>query len=129
MLKRGGYESAKNYDPLITQVTTNYFDEEQKVLIANSEGLMVEDKRVRTRFYVQSVASKDGEMQVGFYAPGASMGFEFFNGIDVDEIGREASRIAKTMVLADYCPSGVMPVVIHNEFGGEYCFMKLVATA
>ncbi len=132
LLKRG-YESAKNYDPLITQVTTNYFDEEQKVLIANSEGLMVEDKRVRTRFYVQSVASKDGEMQVGFYAPGASMGFEFFNGIDVDEIGREASRIAKTMVLADYCPSGVMPVVIHNEFGGvlfhEACGHSLEATS
>ncbi|QQY80341.1 microcin-processing peptidase 2 [Keratinibaculum paraultunense] len=128
-----GYNSAKNYDPLITQVTTNYFDEEQNVLIANSEGLLVEDKRVRTRFYVQSVASKDGEMQVGFYAPGASKGFEFYDEIDVKEVGKEASRIAKTMVLADYCPSGVMPVVIHNEFGGvlfhEACGHSLEATS
>ena len=42
----------------------------KNVLIANTEGLLVEDKRVRTRYRVQSVASKDGEMQVGFYGPG-----------------------------------------------------------
>ncbi|NLW40825.1 MAG: TldD/PmbA family protein [Tissierellia bacterium] len=131
-LLKMGYESAKSYDPLISQVTANYFDEEQDVLIANTEGLMVEDKRVRTRFKIQSVASKDGETQVGFYGPGASMGFEFFAKVDVKEVGKEASRIAKTMILADYCPSGVMPVVIHNEFGGvlfhEACGHGLEAT-
>src|SRR5690606_15335795 len=74
-LLKKGYESAKNYDPIISQVTARYFDEEQNVLIANTEGLIVEDKRVRTRFTVQSIASKDGEMQEGFYGPGASMGF------------------------------------------------------
>ncbi len=132
LLKRG-YESAKNYDSLITQVTADYFDEEQNILIANSEGLIVEDKRIRTRFKVISVASKDGEMQVGFYGPGAAMGFEFFDTIDVEEVGKEASRIAKTMVLADHCPSGIMPVVIHNEFGGvlfhEACGHGLEATS
>ncbi|NLW21638.1 MAG: TldD/PmbA family protein [Tissierellia bacterium] len=127
-----GYERAKGYDELITQVTANYFDEEQNVLIANTEGLLVEDKRVRTRYRVQSVASKDGEMQVGFYGPGGAMGFEFFEKVDVEEVGKEASRIAKTMILADPCPSGVMPVVIHNEFGGvlfhEACGHSLEAT-
>lgn len=132
LLKRG-YNSAKKYDPLITQVSTGYFDEEQNVLIANSEGLIVKDRRVRTRYRVKSVASKDGEMQVGFYGPGASKGFELFDTIDVEEVGEEASRIAKTMVMADYCPSGVMPVVIHNEFGGvlfhEACGHSLEATS
>lgn len=132
LLKRG-YTSAKEYDPVISQVTTNYFDEEQNVLIANSEGLLVEDQRVRTRFSVQSVASKDGEMQVGFEGPGASMGFEFFDRINVEEVAQEASRIAKAMILADYCPSGVMPVVIHNAFGGvlfhEACGHSLEATS
>ncbi len=131
-LLKKGYESAKNYDPIISQVTARYFDEEQNVLIANTEGLIVEDKRVRTRFTVQSIASKDGEMQEGFYGPGASMGFEFFDTIDVEEVGKEASRIAKTMILADYSPSGLMPVVIHNEFGGvlfhEACGHSLEAT-
>lgn len=117
LLKRG-YEAAKSYDELISQVTVNYLEEEQDVLIANSEGLLVTDSRVRTRYSVQSVASKDGEMQGGSYSPGASMGFEFYDTIDVKEVGKEASRIAITSVHADHCPSGIMPVIIDNEFGG-----------
>lgn len=132
-LLKKGYNSAKNYDPIITQVISNYFDEDQKVLIANSDGLIAEDRRIRTRFFVQSVGSKGEEMQAGFDAPGAAMGFEIFDKIDVEEVGREASRIAKTMVLADNCPSGVMPVVIHNAFGGvlfhEACGHSLEATS
>ena len=117
-LMKKGYEAAKNYDSVISQVSVNYLEEEQNVLIANTEGLLAEDKRVRTRFVVESVASKDGEMQQGFYGPGASMGFEIFDKIKVEEVAREASRIAKTMVHADYCPSGVSPVIMDNEFGG-----------
>ena len=117
LLKRA-YVKAKNYDPIISQVTVNYMEEEQNILIANTEGLLATDTRVRTRFSVASVASKGGEMQQGYYAPGASMGFEFYDKVNVEDIALEASRIAKTMVYADYCPSGVMPVIIDNEFGG-----------
>ena len=117
-LLRQGYEAAKAYDSVISQVAVNYLEDEQKVLIANSDGLLVNDSRIRTRYAIQSVASKDGEMQVGYYAPGASMGFEFYDTLDVEEIGKEASRIAVTSVHADHCPSGVMPVIIDNEFGG-----------
>lgn len=117
-LLRRGYEAAKSYDEIISQVTASYLEEEQHVLIANTEGLLVTDTRVRTRFVIASVATRNGEMQQGFYGPGASMGFEFYDKVNVEDIGREASRIAKTMVYADYCPSGVMPVIIDNEFGG-----------
>lgn len=117
-LLRRAYEAAKSYDEVISQVTVSYLEEEQNVLIANSEGLYATDSRVRTRFAVASVASKDGEMQQGYYAPGASMGFEFYDNVNVEDIAREASRIAKTMVYAEYCPSGVMPVIMDNEFGG-----------
>lgn len=117
-LMKLGYEAAKNYDEVISQVTVNYLEEEQNILIANTDGLLAEDKRIRTRYSVGSVASKDGEMQQGFYGPGASMGFEFFDKINVEEVGKEASRIAKTMVHADYSPSGNMQVIMDNEFGG-----------
>lgn len=117
-LMKRAYEVGKNYDPSISQVTITYLDEDQKILIANTEGTMVEDRRVRTRFSVASVASKGGEMQQGFYGPGASMGFEFFDKINAEEVAREASRIAKTMIDADHCPSGLMPVIMDNEFGG-----------
>lgn len=132
-LMQRAYNAAKNYDEAISQVTVRYLDEEQSVLIANSEGKFVEDKRVRTRTAIASVASRGGEMQSGFYGPGAHMGFEFYNKINIEDYAKEASRIAKTMLDADFCPSGKMPVIIDNEFGGvifhEACGHGLEATS
>ncbi|MEN3041980.1 MAG: DNA gyrase modulator, partial [Fervidobacterium sp.] len=71
------YEAAKNYSTLIAQVVVNYWDYDQYVLIANSEGVYVTDNRVRTRLMINAVAMKDGQMESGFYGPGAGMGPEF----------------------------------------------------
>lgn len=127
------YNAAKSYHEVISQVRVDYFDEDQKVLIANSEGLLVEDRRVRTRTMISAVASRGNEKQSGFYGPGAAMGFEFYDTIDIEEYAREAARTAVTMIFADYAPSGKMPVVIDNEFGGvifhEACGHSLEATS
>ena len=66
---------------------------------------------------IESVASSGTELQTGSMSPGASRGFEFFEKI-YEGYGREASRIAKTVLHADYSPSGKMPVTIDNGFGG-----------
>ncbi len=132
-LMRRAYDTAFNYDDLITQVTVSYMDYNQDIMVANSEGLWKEDKRVRTRLAISSVASKNGEMQSGFFGPGASKGYEFYENLDVDKYAREASRIAVTMVNAKYSPSGKMPVIIDNGFGGvifhEACGHGLEATS
>ena len=112
------YGAAKNYNPLISQVKVNYLDEDQKVLIANSEGKFVEDRRIRTRLAAQAIAANENEMQVGFFGPGAHQGFEFYDTLDVKYYGQEAARIAVTMLNADLCPSGKFPVIIDNKFGG-----------
>ena len=117
-IMRKAYDAAFNYDELITQVTVNYTDYIQNIMVANSEGLWKEDTRVRSRLGISSIASKNGEMQSGFYGPGASKGYEFFENLDIDYYAKEASRIAVTMVNAKYCPSGRMPVIIDNGFGG-----------
>lgn len=117
IMKRA-YDTAFNYDDLITQVTVNLTDHVQNIMVANSEGLWKEDKRVRSRLAIQSIASKNGEMQSGFYGPGAMRGYEFFENLDVEKYAKETSRIALTMVNAKYSPSGRMPVIIDNGFGG-----------
>jgi TldD protein len=117
LLKRG-YEAAKNYNELISQVTVSYLEEEQDILIANSEGLWATDKRVRTRYAAAAVASLNGEMQQGYNAPGASMGFEFYDLNKVEDIASEASRIAVAMIHGEYSRGGSMPVIIDNGFGG-----------
>jgi TldD protein len=132
IMKRA-YDAANNYDDIITQVTVNYLDSHQKILVANSEGVYKEDSRVRTRLAIQSVASLNGEMQSGYFGPGSGKGFEFFENLDVEWYGKEASRIAKSMIFAEYSPSGKMPVVIDNGFGGvifhEACGHGLEATS
>ncbi len=112
------YTGAKEFDKAIQTVKTNYMDTTQNILIANSDGLLVEDERIRTRMMVQSVANVNGSLEMGYYAPGAGMGFDFYDNIDVEHYAKEASRIALTMATADFAPSGKMPVVINNEFGG-----------
>ena len=127
------YNAAKDYSSEISQVGVNYIDKEQNVLIANTEGLYVEDKRVRTRLAINSVASLNGENQTGFEGPGRHMGFEMFNYIDPEYYGKEASRIACTMLHAKNCPAGKMTVAIDNGFGGvifhEACGHSLEATS
>lgn len=130
---RRAHEAAASYDESISQVRISYSDSIQNVMIANSEGLWAEDTRTRSRIGIESVASKDGDMQTGSYRPGALKGFEFFEDINIEECGIEASRIAKTMLNAKYCPSGKLPVIIDNEFGGvifhEACGHGLEATS
>ena len=130
---KAGYKAAKEYSDEISQVSVGYLDKEQNILIANTEGLLTEDRRVRTRFSISSVASANGENQTGFEGPGAHKGFELFNDIDPEHYGREASRIATTMLHAKPCLAGKMTVAIDNGFGGvifhEACGHSLEATA
>jgi len=132
-IMRTAHHGAKEYSELISQVVVNFWDYDQNILIANSEGLVVEDRRIRTRLMVSAVASKDSEQETGFYGPGAAMGIEFFYQNEPYEIGKEAARIADRMVKAEYAPAGRMPVVISNGFGGvifhEACGHALEATS
>lgn len=132
MLKSAS-SSAFEYDKLITQTGLGYLDSSQEICVINSEGLWVNDTRVRTRASVSSVASRDNEKQTGYFGPGALKGFEFFETIDLDEIAREASRSAVTMLNAKNCPSGKMSVIMDNGFGGvifhEACGHGLEAAA
>jgi len=126
-------ESAYAYDPLITQTSDNYMSVIQDVLIANSHGLWAEDRRVRTRVTVSAVASSENEKQTGLCTPGAMKGFELLNELDMTALGKEAAQTAVTMLKADLCPGGRMPVVIENGFGGvvfhEACAHSLEATS
>ncbi|MGM8216000.1 TldD/PmbA family protein [Bacillaceae bacterium W0354] len=127
------YEIAKNYHSSISQVHIRLMDEEQNVLIANSDGKFIEDTRVRSRLSINSIASNGSDMESGFYGPGALQGFEYLENLNLEHYAKEASRIAVTMLGADPCPSGKFPVVIDNEFGGvifhEACGHGLEATS
>ncbi len=126
-------DSAFKYNNLISQTIIGHFDSVQDVLIANSNGLWVRDRRIRTRASVTAVASSKTEKQRGYFGPGALKGLEFYDETDLNEIAREAARSAVVMLKADFCPGGKMPVIIDNGFGGvifhEACGHSLEAAA
>lgn len=111
-------EAIKNYHESISQSAVGLTEKKQHVLIANTEGTLVEDTRVYTRLFIRAVASNGQEMQTGSHGPGAHQGFEFIENLDLNFYAQDAARQAVTMLNADLCPSGKMPVVIDNGFGG-----------
>lgn len=127
------FDAAKAYDPMISQVTVNHLDQEQHVMIANTEGAFVEDTRVRTRMLINVAAQNGDVIETGYIGPGALKGLEFYKEISIEDYAREAARNAKVMALADHAPSGNMPVVVDNGFGGlmfhEACGHSLEASS
>lgn len=133
-LMKQAYDCAMKEDERIFKVQVQLLSIEQNVQISNSKGRLVTDTRIRVRMPV-SAFSKDGEnRQSGFEGPGASMGLEFFEEVRTPEsIAKEAVREAIVLLSAKDCPSGKMPVIIDNGFGGvifhEACGHSLEATA
>jgi len=129
---RAASKAAYAYDPLVTQTSNTFTSVVQDVLIVNSNGIWAEDRRARTRVGVTAVASEGSEKQQGTMSPGAKGGLEFLNSLDMEQMGKDAAHTAVTMLKADLCPSGRMPVLIDNAFGGvifhEACGHSLEAT-
>ena len=125
--------ASRNFSDYISQVNINYMEKYQNIMIANSEGLSTQDQRTYARVYVSSIAFKDNQMQTGSEGPGALMGYEFFNNVDPEELGRKTAERAVKMLLAEYAPSGKFPVIIGNAFGGvifhEACGHSLETTS
>ena len=121
------------YDEVV-QGMIRYTDSEQRVWIANSDGLYTSDTRVYTRMSISAIASNGTENQTGTSNPGALQGFEIFDSrIDPEAAAHKAAKQAITMLHAPVCPAGIMPVVIDNGFGGvifhEACGHSLEATS
>jgi TldD protein len=117
MLERAN-DVARAQSDSIRQVTATYADSRRRILVANSDGLLVEDDVVRTRFGVNCVAVADTGMQTGFEAPGRTIGFEYFDEIDPEEVARTAAQRALTMLRARPAPRGKLPVVLKRGAGG-----------
>ncbi len=124
---------ARAYSSFITETTQSYLDKKQSVIVANTNGVYVEDTRNYIRAFHTSIATEGVEKQIGSAFPGAHSGFEFFQNLDAKSIAEETSHSAVTMLKAGYAQGGKMPVIIDNGFGGvifhEACGHSLEATS
>jgi len=121
------------YDSLITQTSGSYGDVVSNILIANSDGLLIEDTRIRTRALFSVVAGDGGQKQTASQSIAALRGFELMESLDTADIAENISGRAVTMLKAKEAPCGRMPVVIDGGFGGvifhEACGHSLEATS
>ncbi len=130
---REASDYAMNYDELITQAAASYSTSNRVIHIVNSLGFNKEESQTRIRLSVEAVASKGNEKQTGRTAPGTMRGYEFINEYPIIDKTRDCCETAIRMINAGYAPSGKMPVVIGNGFGGvifhEACGHALESTA
>ena len=117
-LLRRADQAARSAGGSIRQVSAIYGDSRRRILVANSEGVLASDDQVKTRFAVSSVASGDTGMQTGRESIGATIGFELFDRVLVEDLARAASDRAITKLSARPAPSGRVPVVIKQGSGG-----------
>ncbi len=124
--------AAQEYHEKIAQVQGTLMGVDHEILVANTEGLLVGDRHMRTRMVVNAVASENGENQSGFAGPGRGMGLEMFEAFPPAEIGKRAAEQALVNLRAGYCEAGQMTVAIESGFGGvifhEACGHSLEAT-
>ena len=111
-------EVARSAGAAIAQVSAGYGDSRRRILVANSDGVLVEDDQVRNRLSVMCVATGDTGLHTGYESLARTVGFELFDRHAVEDVATEAARRALVKLKARPAPSGVLPVVIKSGTGG-----------
>ncbi len=111
-------DAARSVGGSISQVQASYAEGRRRILVATTEGVNASDDQVRTRFNVICVATGDSGLQTGFESVARTEGFELFDTVNVDELGRIAATRALSKLQARPAPSGEVPVVLAGGSGG-----------
>ncbi len=102
----------------IRQVGAGVSEKQRSILIANSEGLWIEDSSHYSRLRLSAIAEDGDGPQTAMESPGVLGGYEFFQGLDLAALANDAGQRAIRMAKAGYIEGGTMPVIIGNGFGG-----------
>ena len=121
------------YDvPNIKQAEVLCSDIKQNVVIANNEGVYVEDERSRSRVIVSTTAIGKEKQQNYSSVNGLNGTWSCFENVDAEFIGRKCALDTIEILKADICPTGRFPVIISGGLGGtlfhEACGHSLEAT-
>ena len=130
---RKGLDYASNFDPMITQTTGSIATGERKIRVVNTRGFNIGETSERLRLTLSVVATNGDEKQTGHVSPGTRLGYSFIENYPIIDKAAECCESAIRMATCGYAPSGKMPVVIGNGFGGvifhEACGHALEATS
>jgi len=111
-------DTVRSYDDHIAQANATIAQSQREVLIMNTAGVNVADTQTRTRCIVQAIAKNSETMQTSHEAPGRTLGHEFFDMFDLEDISKTAAQRAVTLLEARPAPSGNFPVILKKGAGG-----------
>lgn len=110
-------EAARARGKEVVQARAGYAESLRRVAIFNSEGVAAHDQRVRVRLSCQVVARRGDRVESGVETLGGHAGFELVAEAG-ERVGAEAARKALALLDAVEAPTGELPVVVGNGFGG-----------
>ena len=136
LVKEGTDEIASIGDPRIVRYIGSFGTNHRFVAIFNSKGKWFKRDTEFARIAYSVVTVDENGMETGFEGPGCQNDISFFmkggNG-EPRRAARKAAEVALMNLTARECPSGKMPVVIGNGWGGvlfhESCGHPLEASA
>ncbi len=117
-LLRRANEVARGHDTRIRQVTAQYRESVQDVVVANSDGRYRTDTRVRLVLAVSAVAREGDVLESGYEVIAGTEGFEMLSDEAVARAAETAARRAILNVGAEPAPAGTFTVVLSSEAGG-----------
>jgi TldD protein len=111
--------AARAYDSRVFQVRAGYADESRRLLVATSEGRLIEDFQPLARLSVMALAREGSNIQRGLDGGGGRVTLEYFNTVRTPEdFAREAARQAIVQLDAADAPAGEMTVVLGPGWPG-----------
>ncbi len=113
------YAAAQAYDRKIVKIKVSLQDSLQHILILNSEGTVVEDRRPLVKLLAAAIAEAKGKRETGFHGGGGRVGGEYFSHVlTARQIGEEAAKEAVLLLEAVDAPAGEMPIVLSPGHSG-----------
>jgi len=116
-LLRACDERARSAGPEVTQARIGYAESHRQVEVFGSDGRAALDDRTRVRLGAQVVARRNGRVETGSDTRGGHAGWELLED-DPEAVADKAARRALTLLDAVDAPTGRLPVVVGNGFGG-----------
>src|SRR5690349_1877898 len=118
-LLRRADDAARSRDGRVHEVSATFADSSKSLLVANSDGVWVEDRQYLTRLSVTALALEGDLRQEGFASGGGRVEAEYFSGVRTPEtIAGEAAGTALTLLSAREPEAGAYPVVVGPGWGG-----------
>ena len=105
-------EKAFARDPRVRKVNVTFGDGASVILVADSQGRIVEDAQPMTLLYLSCVAEQNGQREQNTYGVAGREDLSFYSPDRMERIVREA--VDRTTILFDavQAPAGEMPVVL-----------------